>query len=86
MHIKKSVVIPYTTEVTINADVNLDDFDDDDLIAEMEDRGYIVNGAKIKLSGRVKRIIEQILYLKQQGRDYDHAVDDLIYHGIGRIT
>lgn len=71
----------------ISIDIDLYEIDTDDLIEELEDRGYHVNEVQAH-SGRsydVKELITAIYEAKRLGKAYDNMVDDLIYDTIGRI-
>ena len=67
------------TEVEI--DVSLSDFDDEDLIDEMDRRGL-----GIGVSGGTATEIVQAIYEKRRlGRDYQSELNQLIYQVIGKI-
>ena len=65
----------------VEVDVDLDDFDDDDLIDEMERRGLDVTD-----SGSASELIEKIWLKRRQGQDFTHELDRLIYATIGKIV
>ena len=65
----------------VEVDVDLDDFDDDDLIDEMDRRGL---GAEVADSTATE-IIETIWLKRRQGQDYQRELDQLIYQVTGRI-
>jgi hypothetical protein len=67
--------------VYTEVDVDLDDFDDDDLIEELERRGKGIeiagtNGAEL---------VEQIYQKRRLGRDFDRELDELIYIVTGKF-
>jgi hypothetical protein len=63
-------------------DVNLDDFDTDDLIEELERRNKGMEVASVSGTDLVTAI-----YLKRRtGQDYQRELDELIYTAIGRIV
>ncbi|CAB4220939.1 hypothetical protein UFOVP1636_81 [uncultured Caudovirales phage] len=71
------------TEVEV--EVDLTDFDTEDLLEELEDRG--------ELSLRTgpgpydsKELVEKIWMLRRNGRDYQQPLNDLIYQVTGRIV
>lgn len=66
----------------VEVDVDLDDFDDDDLIDEMERRGL---GAEVHDSTATE-IIEQIYLKRRLGKDYERDLDQLIYQVTGKIV
>lgn len=74
-----------TISTHVEVDVNLDDFDDDDLIDILEDRGYTVVNAvpspDFDLLGFIKLLHQQ----RRTDQDYQKTLDDLIYHTIGKI-
>lgn len=69
----------YTTIYT-DVEVCLDEFDSDDLIAELEARGYATEAGE-----SVQEQLEAIYRKRVLGQDYTQELDALIYHGIGRI-
>jgi hypothetical protein len=68
------------TEVEV--DVDLGDFDTDDLIEELESRdSEIAQGY-----GDGKEILEAIYLKRRMGRtDYDKELDQLIWLGLGKV-
>ena len=68
------------TEVEI--DVDLVDFDTDDLLEELESRGSLPPEGNIN----AKELIEQMYYLHRQGQDCTHILDRLFYSVLGRIA
>lgn len=68
------------TEVEV--DVELDDFDDEDLIQELESRG---RGFEIN-SRTPTELITKIHERRRLGRDYQQELDELIYVTIGKIV
>ena len=66
----------------VEIDVQLDDFDDDDLIDELErrGRGFEVPGQK------PTDLVHQIYEKRRLGQDYQQELDELIYVAIGRIV
>jgi hypothetical protein len=65
----------------VEVDVDLGDFDTDDLIEELESRG--AGGGEF---GDGKDILTRIYEKRRLGRDYQDDLDQLIYVGIGRIV
>ena len=77
-----------TTTVEVDVSIDLEDFDTDDLIDELEDRGYDVtyNAEEQDISGAYnKEILDQIYHLRRQNKDYQSELDILIYNILGRI-
>ena len=68
------------TEVEI--DVDLVDFDTDDLLEELESRGSLPPEGNIN----AKELVEKMYYLHRQGQDCTHMLDRLFYAVLGRIA
>jgi hypothetical protein len=74
--------MPY---VSVDVDVNLGDFDTDDLIEELDRRGNDYNTHGV--DGDEARVwLEQVHQLRRSGQNYDAALDQLIYHVLGKIA
>jgi hypothetical protein len=63
-------------------DVDLDDFDDNELIEEVERRRLGVDIA----TDDAKELVEKIYHLCRLGRDYEQELDQLIYAVTGRAV
>ena len=72
--------MPYVYK-EVEIDVDLDDFDDDDLIEELERRG---KGFEVP-TARPTELVEQIWLKRRMGQDYDRELDELIYVTTGRV-
>lgn len=72
--------------VTINTDVDIDlsDIDDDNLIEEIERRDLDIPGELFDQE-EAKYALIKIWELRRVGKDYQKELDDLIYHGLGKI-
>lgn len=68
----------YKTVYT-EVDVDIDDFDTDDLIEELENRNVFGFGSD------EKDILDQIYRKRRLGIDYQKDLDDLIYNVLGKI-
>ena len=68
------------TEVEV--DVDLEDFDTDDLIEELEKRG---KGLEVA-SHTGTELITAIYQKRRLGQDYQRELDELIYVGIGKFV
>lgn len=68
------------TEVEV--DVELDDFDTEDLVEELEKRGMGLEVA----SRSGTELITAIYQKRRLGQDYQRELDELIYIGIGKIV
>lgn len=81
-----------TVYTTVDIDVDFDDLDTNDLIKELNDRGYEVyhNGqpAEDNLPPDqllYYRLIDRIYHQRRQGNAVDTDLDRLIYEVLGRI-
>ena len=72
--------MPYVYK-EVEIDVDLDDFDDDDLIEELERRG---KGFEVA-TARPTELVEQIWLKRRMGQDYERELDELIYVTTGRV-
>lgn len=68
-------------ETYVEVEVELTDFDTDDLIEELESRG---RGMEVS-SQTGTDLITSIWQKRREGKDYQHELDELIYLGIGKI-
>lgn len=69
-------------EVWTTVDVDLEDFDTDDLIEELERRGK-----GLEVGSRSGTELLTAIYQKRRlGQDYQHELDELIYVGLGKIV
>lgn len=69
-----------TVYTEVEVDVDISDFDTDDLIEELESRGEIV-GDKSGNGELVNAIHEK----RRLGQDYQRELDELIYQVTGKI-
>jgi hypothetical protein len=69
-----------TIYTEVEVDVDLSDFDTDDLIEELESRG-----AGATDYGDGKEILEAIWLKRRQGRDYQTELEQLIWLGLGKV-
>ncbi len=69
-----------TVYTEVEVDIEMSDFDTDDLIEELESRGEIV-GDKSDNGVLVNTIYEK----RRLGQDYQRELDDLIYQVTGKI-
>ena len=71
-----------TVYTEVEVDVDLDDFDTEDLIDELErrGRGFDVAGQS------PTELVDRIHQLRRNGGDYQRELDELIYVTIGRIA
>lgn len=75
--------MPYTT---VQIDVDLSDFDDDDILEEFERRGLEVElPERGPISEEIREIIEKIWQRNRTGLSIDKEVSELCYAALGRI-
>lgn len=65
--------------VEVEVDIDLEDFDTEDLIDELKSRDVIWRGGSAG-------ILNEIVKCKYRGQPYDHLVDKLIYETTGKIV
>ena len=70
-----------TVYTEVEVDVELNDFDDDDLIEEVKRRNLGVN---TDMYGR--ELVERIYQLRRNGQDYQVELDQLIYNVTGKFV
>lgn len=66
----------YSVYKEIEVDVELDDFDDEDLLEELEERGAAFPD---------KSLVRVIYEKRRMGQDYQAELDQLIYECLGKI-
>ena len=72
-----------TVYTEVEVDVDLGDFDTEDLLDELESRG----GLPADSPGNTKELLEAIWLKRRMGRtDYHQELDQLIYAGLGKIV
>ena len=69
-----------TIYTEIEVDVDLSEFDTDDLIEELESRGAGAGGF-----GDGKEILQAIYEKRRLGQDYQTELEQLIWLGLGRV-
>lgn len=69
-----------TIYTEVEVDVNLGDFDTDDLLEELESRG-----SGVRDYGDGKEVLQSIFEKRRLGQDYQFELGTLIYLGLGRI-
>ena len=60
-------------------DIDLTDVDDDELIEELEARGYQV------VESKENELLNQIYLARRTGKPYDQVLDKLIYETLGKV-
>lgn len=68
----------------VSVDVDLDDFDTDELIEELERRGHDYNTHGVD-GDEARELLEQIYQLRRTGLEYQQDLDKLFYLVLGKI-
>lgn len=71
--------------VTAEVEVDLAEFDTDDLVEELESRGYDYNTQGID-ADEMRLVLESIWQRRREGKDYQTQLDQLIYGVLGKIV
>lgn len=66
----------------MNIDIELEDFNDADLIEEIMARGFKVDDDTPVI---IDEDLEQIYLLRRRGLPYDHLMGDYIYKVLGKV-
>ena len=70
-------------EVEVEVDVDLSDFDDDDLVEELESRRVpVARGSTTNTA----ELVDTIYHLRRLGKNFDSELDELIYAVTGRAV
>lgn len=65
----------------VNVDVDISDFEDEDLINELKDRGYTIAGDIVDDNA----ILSEIYRLMRTDGDYKSLIEDYVLTKIGRV-
>lgn len=71
--------------ITTTVDVDLSDFDDDELIEELEGRGFEMN-TKYVDGDEVRELLESVWQQRRKGSPFESQLDQLIYCALGRLV
>jgi hypothetical protein len=74
--------MPY---VSVDVDVDLDDFDTEDLVEELERRNYNWETQIESEDNTNYKIIREIYELRRLNKDYQFKLNELIFNVTGRI-
>lgn len=69
-----------TIYTEVEVDVDLSDFETDDLLEELESRG-----SGVLDYGDGKEVLQAIYEKRRLGKDYQQDLDQLIWLGLGRV-
>jgi hypothetical protein len=70
-----------TVYTEVEVDVELEDFDTEDLVEELESRGM-----GFEADVNAKEIVEKMYQLHRSGKPCDHLLDRLFYSVLGKIV
>lgn len=68
----------------VEVEVDLDDFDDDDLLDEIERRGLDLN-TKYVSGDEMRELLTKVWEKRRLGKDYQQELDQMIYYGLGKV-
>ena len=71
-----------TIYTEVEVDVDLDEFETEDLIEELESRGYLVTDEEGRDNNE---ILVKIWELRRMGKSYEAELDQLIYCVLGKV-
>lgn len=74
--------MPY---ISVDVDVDLDGFDTDELVDELDRRGYDYNTHGVD-GDQARRMLEIVYHRRRTGQDYQNVLDDLIYYVLGKFA
>lgn len=74
-----------TVYTEVEVDVDLDQFDTDDLVNELKSRGYDYATEGIDTEA-MRETLEAIWYKRRLGKDYQEELDRLIYGVLGKLV
>lgn len=63
----------------VEVDVDISDFETDDLIEELENRGHVFGG------NDCGELLESIYQKRRLGKDYEAELDQLLWQGLGKV-
>ena len=71
--------------VSAEVEVDLSDFDTDDLIEELENRGVDYNTKGVD-ADEMRGLLEVIWMNRRTGKDYQNELDKLIFGVLGKVV
>jgi hypothetical protein len=71
-----------TVYTEVEVDVDISEFDTDDLLEELEERGALPPEGNVN----AKELVEQIYNHRQRGRDFGRELDQLFYVVLGKLV
>lgn len=74
-----------TIYTEVEVDVDISDFDDDDLVDELESRGYTIVDNDDYNGYPGDGLLTQIYLLRKLGKPYERELEQYIWHTIGKM-
>ena len=74
-----------TVYTEVEVEVNLQEFDTEDLVEELEDRGYRCKTTDV-VDDDHRAVLEKIWLNRREGKDYQQQLDQLIYDVLGKVV
>jgi hypothetical protein len=71
-----------TVYTEVKVDIDISDFDTQDLLDELDDRGEL----PVKSNIDAHEVLEAVWLKRRMGKDYSAEVDQLIYECLGKIV
>lgn len=71
--------------VEVDVDIDLEEFDDDELIDELERRGLDMNTRYVS-GDEMRELLTKVWQKRREGKDYQRELDDMIWYGIGKLV
>ena len=71
--------------VEVDVDIDLDEFDDDELLDELERRGLDMNTRYVS-GDQMRELLEKIWQNRREGKNYQRELDDIIWYGLGKLV
>jgi hypothetical protein len=68
----------------VEVDVDLEEFDDDELIKEILSRGLSLNTEYVS-GDTLRELLEAVYEKRRYGHNYQRELDALIWYGLGRM-
>lgn len=75
-----------TIYTEVEVDVDLADFDTDDLVEELESRGRLIGDHRVTPLGDASELLNSIYQKRRTGQEYQAELDQLIWLGLGKVV
>ena len=76
--------ISRTVDVDVDLDDLLEELDDDELLSQLERRGFDMNTRYVD-GDEMRHLLTAIWLKRRLGVDYQQELDQMIYHGLGKV-